>query len=543
LREAQEVAEALGASERPQQGPSPEEWLIYADGLREAQEYEKALEAYERARPLDGADRGIALTWYRMGRVGDALEKLKLLASNYDEGGIKSRILRADLLLAGGCVPLAVQELEEISSRPEASARLDALTRQGLRRFTETAVRGPDSWVIFSVAEPVGPVHPVRYLFKTETNASTMPIPTSVVTLSVAPARRKWSLGYWLGSWLRLRRPRTADAVEYSLMAQGRGRADVIAIWDREPKEKELVRAANHGDRSIERMQQAETAFHANDLKGASAALEELADIDSSWFFKHQPDYAALTMWAKVLHAQNDVRLKYARRLLEKWFPMWGHLAWASTLAENGDVGGARVAYAAAIAAAPLRTEGFSQLANFEWDRARALHGVERAEAITRTQDALGQLAAIDGQGGLLLQAEVAIELGSNALASIALNDAVRNEGQGEADLEFLAAIGQDSFRLVEKAVSPMGLRFELYTSLNGPPADADVIHHGAEIVVRDELGHHLKTIALSTQVFPAGTPRRSFLDLTDANGLNTIRTYEETAPALSVILQELTQS
>jgi len=500
----------------------------YGEYLRSRSKFTEAISAYENASSDPRAVEGIAIAYYQLGRDYEAFSSVQLLKSIDANRG---SILMANMLLENGAVPLAVPELENIVDQ-DAAERLNALEKAGLRHFRQELTSG---WVIYHAENATGDERQLQYLLKVPGfYTDSPPDATRPLSLSVRPAPREWSWGLMWRSLLSLRWPDTDNAREYSLLSQGGRRVDVVAIWDYLPKQQEVLDYAQLAYDGLPAMQQAEQLLHDGRYSEAIPLMEKLARIDDSWLSARQPHYSALVLLMKAGLAAGDDWGEKARRELIDWHPVWGRLAAAKAWNEENKPDLARATLQEAAEAGQLRYEPIKELTEFEWEQARQSKGPERAAAIVRTQQAIGKLQKIRPSAAFLMQAEVAMELQSYAMAAEALRMIKETNPPDEAVRfrELLVGLNQDDFTLIDQVGGPQGdFSLAVFRSNREPPDNPALIFHVAEIVVLNRDGHHVETFAISSQGMPPGASRQLFLDRINANGLDTLQVFGEKAP------------
>lgn len=498
--------------------------------------YQEALDVFGRADASAAREEGMARSSFGLERYDDAFAKLDALSAI--DASLATR-LRGFFYNELGALPFAVEQYERVAENADISRVLSVLEQSGLRRFAKDSYQG---WAIYLASSGVKSSRTLAYWFLITRNGEVDV--TRTATLSVKPAPRELTFGLLVRNLLRLRWPETDNAREYSLAVTGSKRTDIVAMWDREPSQSEIVEMTQRGFDAAARIQRAEELLHEKRYDEAfDAALAE-AKIED-WFFPRQPHYGALV---KALQAAVEMKDEQRTRKLvaelADWHPMWAPLVLANAYEQSEHRDEARKAYDDAIAAAPLRKEPYEKAAAFEWTDAKQKEGADRAEGFLRAQRAARRLQQVDAAEGLWLRAQIAYELQANSLVSQLLAALEGNDDAPEAAVEMkvlLQAIGQSRFASTGDPVyANGGLRLVAYRTREPAPEDLALVHHSVEILVLNGDDDLVETFAISSQGVPPGSPRQFMLDRINALGLQPVRMYGARAPRLETIVKGL---
>jgi tetratricopeptide (TPR) repeat protein len=497
------------------------------------QKYAEALAAFERAEPSAAREEGAAKARFGLGQVEGAFARLDALAAH--DAALATR-LRGHFYEELGALPLAIEQYERVAQNRDVALYLEALEKRGLRRYEKSSHR---TWSVYR-AKGSRPARTLSYWFATASGGAMDYAHPAV--LAVRPAPRKLTFGLVFRSLIRLRWPESATAREYSLTVHGSKRADLVAMWDREPAPEEITGAAARGFAALEPLKRAEELLHEKRPEGAlQIALAEART--EGGFFPEQPNYAALVKAVQAaVEMRSDERARAIAEDIAGWHPMWGPLVLANAYEQAERPEAARAAYEEAIAAAPWRIEGYEKHAAFEWEAAKARKDAARADGFLRAQRAARRLEAFSPGAGLWLRAQIAAELQANSLTWALLQRLSGLDDAPEAALELqalLEALGQSRFASVGGALrAGNGLELRAYRTQERAPDDAALVHHSAEVLVFTPQGDLVETFALASQGVPPGAARQFMLDRINAFGLQPLRIYGARAPGVERILK-----
>jgi hypothetical protein len=419
-------------------------------------------------------------------------------------------LLRAIVLMQSHAFPLAVDELDRLPlDEPQRIDRVRALADAGLARFV--SVDAPAGWRAFEPLDSKGSTRLVRYLWPAVPRW-----PSTVLELTVQPF---FAEGEGKGHII--------EGDEYRLTAWIRRRGFIAAVWKGTPAPQELAAVAGAAAAMGEELRAGEQLLRDHSARRAAERLTPLADRWPTLYAAEQLALAALVEEGATNLEIDPVRAHFLRDQ-----PMLAELEWGVILGRAGRLAEARKAFEAAIAVEPARPEAYLTWAQLEWGRAVEQHDADRADGLLRMQSVLARLPAHVTSRGAYLSAMCAMNLGSFALTSRALASMKSADAteDSEALRRYLAAIHQDRFTRVGSEHAG-GLTLVAYRSDRGPPDDGAIIHHATEVVVLDRKHRLVETFAVSTQAFPPGSPRQTFLDRNRAEGLETVQTFDGAAP------------
>ena len=515
--------------------------LDHGGKLVARQQYRQAVAAYEAVGEDSRAYEGIASAEYGRKNIGRAIAALDNLA-RFDSQ--RAALAKGDILLNIGAIPLAVQEYSKYPDDPNVKRVLSGLKQSGLDRFDQR-LDEQRKWFIFEPSAVMGFERTARYMFEVEAGRA---LPTPMVVVSVRPAPRPWSLRLAWSAFRRWTWPATDDAMRYKLTVIGVEFSDVVAFWDDPPSETEILAAAWTGKQAVAHMRDGERSLHETQYEDhVSVALSNFRAA-ANLFHTNRSDwhYSGLVNAVNVAAGAGHDELEHLHDLLVDRFPYWGRIAWAATLAEQGNVDAARTSLKGVADDWPQRYDALEQLADLEWSLAKGGDEKARAVAVTTVQQVLAQiLKRRPGWAPALIRlAEIHFKLGSYALAVEALDSVKGADGSGESASmrRILENLNQDSFdNLGHTENTGRGLRFEVFRSRKGPPPSDVFDHHAVEIAVLDRDGNHLETFAVSSQALQEGTPRANFLERINHDGLvQTLIRYEGKTPMPLALAQEL---
>ena len=480
-------------------------------------------------------EEAVARSLFALRRHEAAFAAVKELARH---DGRQALRVRGSFYLQLGAIPLAVEELRPFAAEPDTARVLRELQQKGLHQFRRSEREG---WTVFEADAGTRPARTISYWFPgTETQMDVV----HGAELSVRPAPRPFTFGVVVRHLLHLRWPSAQHPREYELALLGGGGRQVIAMWEWQPDDDDIVAMARRGQAAAQPLRQAEALLH-GDRK--AEALRIALDHASSlrWWFSSRPNYAALSVAVQAATAMGD--RKQAEKLadrIEDWHPMWGALVLARAWEEAGQPALARPAYESAIAAAPQRSEPYAQMAEFEWAIAAADNSATRPAAWLRAQKAARRLQERSPADGLWLRARIAFELEGYALAATLLRQLRLGPDAPDAALEMQALMENlghwDFARASARIALGNGMGMQAFRSQQGTPGDAALKHHVAELLVLDSEGDLVETFAITSQGVPPGAGRQYMLDRINAFGTQQLRLYGAKPPPLGRILQGL---
>lgn len=503
--------------------------------LVDMERYEDARKAFDYLRDHPAAYEGIAQLYFKRGDIYSAFSVLSQLSSKDPK---RAALLRGDLLMRLGAVPLAVAAYRPYAGDTNVDKVVADLAARGLDRFQPVETPPNSYWQGFAPVAPKGAERPILYMFRAGPSESPFGI------LYQRPAPRAQSAGNILSSVRHWTWPATQDASEYALTIQGVDAVYTAAIWDYRPSDKSLGSAFENAVSALDTLREAEKKLHSGDA--AEAYRLFLGASDPEYFHLDMPHYAALSL---ALAAQVEGRLpgiEETRRKLERHYPFWGRLGWIQSLIDRDKLTEARQDLEALAKDWPLRIEPYKELLKLDGAQVEAAHGADRAAALGQLQVTVRKALARKPNDGeaLLRKAEAHFLLRSYALASLALKAITPDEdlsGDAQVMRTVISAINQSSFQLVDRVdVGRSGFAFEVYRSLERPPADGTVDHHAAELALFDRDGRHIETFAVASQAFSRDLPRELFLERIGPDGIETIARYENGAPDPVVLARQL---
>ena len=502
--------------------------------LLTAEKYADALTALDRADPSAAREELAAKAHFGRRDLEKALTRLNAL-EGFD-APLATR-LRGGFYLELGALPLAVEQFELAADDPDIARYLGELEHDGLRRFKKSS---HGAWAVYSATGSSKPKRTLSYWFYATSSGRIDAARPAL--FAVRPAPRKLTLGLILKNLIRFRWPDSDTAREYTLSVYADKRADLVAMWDREPTPEQLTVAAARGFKAMPQLKRADELLHRNHAREAlPIALAE--GRTKGWFFPEQPNYAAL---AKAVQAavemKDDQRAREITDDIARWHPMWAPLVLANAYQQAERTEDARAAYEQAIAAGSLRIEPYEKSAAFEWGAAKTQKDIGRAESYLRAQRAARRLESFNPVAGIWLRAQIASDLQANALTWELLQRLAGLANVPEAAFELqalLVALGQSKFEAVGEALpGSNGLQLRAYRTRQSPPDDAALLHHSVEVLVFTPDGHLVETFAVSSQGVPPGTARQFMLDRINAFGLQPLRIYGAQAPGWERVLK-----
>ena len=501
--------------------------------LLSAEKYAEALAAFDRADPSAAREELAAKAHFGLRDLDKALTRLNALAGF--DAPLATR-LRGAFYLELGALPIAVEQFERAADNPDVARYLSVLEQGGLRRFQKSS---HGAWTVYSATGSSKPVRTLSYFFRATSSGSIDAAHPAL--FAVRPAPRKLTLGLILRNLIRFRWPDSDTAREYTLTTYADKRADLVAMWDREPTLEQLTGAATRGFKAMPQLKRAEQLLHRNQAQEAlSIALAE--GRTEGWFFPEQPNYAALVKAVQAaVEMKDDERARDIADDIARWHPMWAPLVLANAYQQADRPEAARSAYEQAIAAGSLRIEPYDKSANFEWGLAKTQKDIGRADGFLRAQRAARRLESFSLAAGIWLRTQIASDLQANALAWELLQRLAGLADVPEAAFELqalLEALGQSKFEAVgEPLPGSNGLQLRAYRTHERAPDDPALLHHSVEVLVFTADGHLLETFAVSSQGVPPGAARQFMLDRINAFGLQPLRIYGARAPGWERVL------
>lgn len=503
--------------------------------LMDLERYEDARKAFDYLRDHPAAYEGIAQLYFKRGDVYSAFSVLSQLSSKEPK---RAALLRGDLLMRLGAIPLAVAAYRPYAGDTNVDKVIAGLAARGLDRFQTVETPRDSYWQGFAPVAPKGAERPILYMFRAGPSESPFGI------LYQRPAPREQSVGNILSSVRHWTWPATQDASEYALTIQGVDAVYTAAIWDYRPSNKALASAFENASGSLDTLRDAEKKLHSGNPGEAYRLF--LGAADPEYFHLDMPHYSALSL---ALAAQVEGRLPgidETRHKLEQHYPFWGRLGWIQSLVDRDKLTEARQQLETLAKDWPLRLEPYKELLKLDWAQVEATHGADRAAALGQLQATVRKALARKPNDGeaLLRKAEAHFLLRSYALAALALKAVTPDEdpsGDAQVMRTVVSAINQSSFQFVERVdVGRSGFVFDVYRSLERPPADGTADHHAAELALLDGEGRHIETFAIASQAFSRNLPRELFLERIGPDGIETVTRYENGAPDAVALARQL---
>ena len=480
-------------------------------------------------------EEAVSRSLFALRRYDAAFAAVKELAAQDARQALR---VRGSFYLQLGAIPLAVEELRPFAAEPDTARVLRGLQQKGLHQFRRTEREG---WTVFEADVGTRPARTLAYWFP---GTGVQMDVVHGAELSVRPAPRPFTFGVVVRHLLHLRWPSAQNPREYELALLGGGARQVIAMWEWQPDDDDVIAMARRGQAAAQPLRQAEALLHGNRKEEAlRIALDHASSL--RWWFSSRPNYAALSVAVQAATAMGD--RKRAEKLadrIEDWHPMWGALVLARAWEEAGRPELARPAYEEAIAAAPQRSEPYAKLAEFEWSAAVADDSATRPAAWLRAQKAARRLQERNALDGLWLRARIAFDLEGYALAATLLRQLRQNPDAPDAALDMQALMEDlghwDFARAGARIALGNGMGMQAYRSQQGAPGDAALKHHAAEVLVLDSEGDLVETFAITSQGVPPGATRQYVLDRINAFGTQPLRLYGAKPPALERLVQAL---
>ncbi len=514
------------------------------------QRYEEAILAYQGIGADAKAYAGKARAEFALNRIDDAFATLGAL-SRQDRR--KATLLKGDLLVSIGAYPLAIEQYTAYPNNPNVARIMDDLEKAGLARFHVMETFNPE-WRAYETVKRFPAGDPLTFLFQVKDGVVQ---PSPVFKLSWRSAPRGWSVGLAWKALKHMQLPETKQAKELRLTVNIPGSSQIAAIWGAfppfPPSREDILKALDWANKAAGDFRKGETALHDGDTRQALEYFTQAASMPYVWADRidEWPHYAALTYALKTLLAfsvqgsQIKISIASIRGLLFDRYPFWGRLSWAQTLAENKEIDAARSLFEDITDDWPGRYEAAEQRAETEWYIAGDARGPERGLAFYNMQRALEQVLELKPgyAPAVVSQAQLYLVFGSYALASqvIVKADTHLRDSEASGLYNYLTALRQREFdKLGSLKSRTSGLTFEIYQNREGPPEDDTLIHHSAEIAVRDERGMLIENFVISSQAFEEGSPRNYFLDRISSSGRDTLASYGRSRPDPRALAKEL---
>ena len=525
--------------------------LLYEIGDREAAKssFADARLAYaaigEEAKALNGKARAE----FALGRYREWLRTMDTYA-RHDKRD--AAVLKGELLLSIGAFPKAVQAFAPYPDHKGVRTVMGRLQAQGLAKYRKSDLGAPD-WEAYEAEGPGSGAESRVLLFPVQDG---QPQPGPVFELISYRAPRPLSAGRLLATLWTWRWPETDEAREYRLTVNQAGGSHVAAFWPYSPAQDELMKALAWAREAAPKIRLGDQFEHRSEH---DEAIEHFAFASGMRYVGHDaiadwPHYAGLERLLGIVSSKTT-KLKWdfnrtraaerIRGLLFDNFPHWGRLAWARALANDERLEEARAVWQDLAETWPDRHESWAERGELEWQAAYATARPDRHQLLHSAQAAWNKVLKLkpDHVAARLRLAQLYLLYGAHAFAAEAVTaDKLHTRhAKFQGIYDYLQALKQHDFEMlgtVENETS--GMRFTIYRNRMEPPSDPTIIHHAAEIIVRDKQGLLRETFAIASQAFLESEPRDYFLDRVTTTGRDMLARYGRNAPEARAIAEEL---
>lgn len=428
----------------------------------------------------------------------------------------------ATLHLDNQAIPKALGFLRRASSVPEAKTALENLSKAGWDKPAKVWTCEGSTWEAYAF----GRAAPDTQFFYTTAEGAT---PTFMFS-SKPVVRSKW---FGIGR---------SEGHEFQLGSLYNGNHRSVAVWDTHPTNEGLckyLQKAEYWTYQLENVTFPDRSTKADPVKEYGEVVagydKDMKDLPAS-----KPYLAALAELAAA-QAKNAVPNNRTLDRLFKEYPLAGRLQWALELRRMEMAEAAEKVYEDATKKLPERWESYLELANLYYWQAAEQTGQKRANLLLKVQDVLRRMPKFGAEQAALLNANLAIQLGSYGIAGDQLRKIKgENAAQAAGLLAALSQLNHDQFKCTGELKSKNGNLMLVYESSRSPPKDGSLMHHRIELAVFDRKGRLVETFAVTSQSLLPGEPRRFFLDRISGHGFETVQIYDDKPPKAMAVAKSI---